>query len=49
MSSNLSLVLDSRVEEDIDRAAQWYANQKWELAIEFLEVVDTVFNLVIGV
>lgn len=46
MSANLPIVLDSRAEEDIDAAAQWYANQRLELAQDFLDAVDAVFELI---
>ncbi len=39
-------MLDSRAEEDIDAAAKWYAEQRIELALEFLEAVDVVFQFI---
>ncbi|KAM3092609.1 type II toxin-antitoxin system RelE/ParE family toxin [Phormidesmis sp. 146-12] len=47
MSDNLPIVLDSRAEEDLDAAAQWYAEQRIELALEFLDAVDAVFAVIV--
>ncbi|HLP90925.1 MAG TPA: type II toxin-antitoxin system RelE/ParE family toxin [Nostocaceae cyanobacterium] len=44
MSANLPILLDTRAEEDIDAAAQWYAEQNPELALEFLDAVNSVFE-----
>lgn len=46
MSNNWLVLLDSRAEEDISLAAQWYAEERLELALEFLDAVDTVFGLI---
>lgn len=46
MSASLPIVLDSRAEEDLDAAAQWYAEQGTELALEFLDAVDAVFEFI---
>jgi plasmid stabilization system protein ParE len=44
VSANLPILLDSRAEEDIDTAAQWYAEQNPEVALEFLDAVNTAFE-----
>lgn len=44
MSFNLPILLDVRAEEDIDTAAQWYANERSDLALAFLSAVDDVFE-----
>jgi len=46
VSNNLPVVLDSRAEEDIDAASQWYAEQRLELALEFLKTVDATFEFI---
>ncbi|NJL49344.1 MAG: type II toxin-antitoxin system RelE/ParE family toxin [Leptolyngbyaceae cyanobacterium SM2_5_2] len=46
MSANLPIFLDSRAEEDLDAAAQWYAQQSAELALEFLDAVDAAFGFI---
>ncbi len=46
MSAKKPVLLDSRAEEDIDAAAQWYAEQQLELALEFLDAVDAGFELI---
>ena len=44
MSPNLTVLLAPRAEEDIDAAAQWYAEQSIQLVLEFLNVIDTAFE-----
>ncbi len=44
MSANLPIVLDLRAEKDIDAAAQWYAQERLELALKFLDTVDATFE-----
>lgn len=44
MSANLPIVLDQKAEEDIDAAAQWYAQDRLELALKFLDTVDATFE-----
>jgi toxin ParE1/3/4 len=39
-------MLDPRAEEDLDAAAQWYAKQRIELALEFFDAVDAVFAII---
>lgn len=46
MSANLSVFLDSRAEEDIDAAAQWYGEQSAELTLKFLDSVDSAFGFI---
>ncbi|MBE9246551.1 type II toxin-antitoxin system RelE/ParE family toxin [Microcystis aeruginosa LEGE 00239] len=46
MSTNWLVFLDRRAEEDIDSAAQWYAEERLELALEFLNAVDAAFDLI---
>ncbi|MCL6436705.1 MAG: type II toxin-antitoxin system RelE/ParE family toxin [Leptolyngbyaceae cyanobacterium HOT.MB2.61] len=46
MSAKLPIFLDSRAEEDLDTAAQRYAEQHTELALEFLDAVDEVFEFI---
>jgi toxin ParE1/3/4 len=46
VSTNWLVLLDSRAEEDIDSAAQWYAEERLELALEFLNAVDAAFDLI---
>jgi toxin ParE1/3/4 len=46
VSANLPIFLDSRAEEDLDIAAQWYAEQRTELSLEFLDAVDAVFEFI---
>lgn len=46
MSASLPILLDSRAEEDLDAAAQWYSEQRTELALEFLEAIDAVFEFI---
>jgi plasmid stabilization system protein ParE len=46
VSANLPIFLDSRAEEDLDTAAQWYAEQRTELSLEFLDAVDAVFEFI---
>jgi toxin ParE1/3/4 len=46
VSTNWLVFLDRRAEEDIDSAAQWYAEERLELALEFLNAVDAAFDLI---
>jgi plasmid stabilization system protein ParE len=46
VSNRLPFLLDARAEADLDEAAQWYADQRQELAIDFLNNVDAVFSLI---
>jgi toxin ParE1/3/4 len=46
VSASLPIVIDSRAEADLDVAAQWYAKQGTELASEFLDAVDVVFEFI---
>lgn len=46
MSANLPIFLDSRAEEDLDAAAQWYVEQRTELVLEFLDAVDAAFEFI---
>lgn len=46
MSTNWLVFLDRRAEEDIDSAAQWYAEERLGLALEFLNAVDAAFDLI---
>ena len=47
MTANLPVVFDSRAEDDIDAAVQWYAQQPSELAQEFLEALDVALERVV--
>jgi plasmid stabilization system protein ParE len=46
VNAKFPIVLDFRAEEDIDAAAQWYAQQSSELAIKFLEAIDVAFDFI---
>lgn len=46
MSAKKPVVLDPRAEEDIDAAAQWYALQRSELPVEFLDAVDAALEFI---
>ncbi len=38
------ILLDYRASEDIDSAVRWYSEKQMELALEFLNAVDAVFE-----
>lgn len=44
MSANLPVIIDLRAQEDIDAAARWYAQERLELALNFLDTVDIAFE-----
>ncbi len=46
MSANRPVLLDPRAEEDIDAAVQWYAQQRLELAVDFLDAVDAALEFI---
>jgi toxin ParE1/3/4 len=46
VSAKEPILLDFRAEKDIDSAAVWYAEERLELALEFLNAVDAAFELI---
>jgi plasmid stabilization system protein ParE len=46
VSNHLLIVVDSRAEADLDTAADWYAEQRLELALELLNAVDAAFEFI---